>query len=60
MANSPEVTFEKHLKNLRRVLADIAKHSGLSGKALTELAEKIRLNSVHTGHAVKNLQNMSG
>ena len=60
MANSPEVTFEKHLKNLRRVLADIAKHSGLSGKALTELAEKIRLNSVHTGHAVKNLQNMAG
>ena len=59
MANSPEVTFENHLKNLRKVLADIAKHSGLSGKALTKLANNIRLNGVHTDYAVSKLEDMA-
>ena len=46
MAN-PMVTFEGHLKNFKKRLADVAKHSDFSAKGLKDFATVTSLVNKH-------------
>ena len=57
MAN-PMVTFEGHLKNFKKRLADVAKHSDFSAKGLKDFATVTSLVNKHLKNATNTLAKM--